>query len=369
LTAERSIQNQAPRRSTCVAPPRHVTCAQRHTRGDRRSAHRISKSYNQVHKSAFHSLSLLPSLIPTTMADPSPFARLPLQRSESRSSLAPPSPLAAQYPHVYHYVHHLFQSAAAVPEATTTKEAHPLSVSSSTGSGSGSGSNSDEERDAKPHESAPGKSKSARTVSVSSAASGVSAAPSTDTQGSGTSQKVPSLEEKEETIRAIVELLGEEKEEQVKDVLKDKLGAIGQVSSMMPCVVQVLMVRRTMRGWTKSAWISCTNTEVRRTPDPEGTSLTLFPFQTTWITSPTHPTLQHAPKPLPSSPTPSLTAPSHQPVSPPSARAPRSPARNPQLHSQEAASSANQALAQHRRIPHREHRRLRMRRWRIPWRS
>ena len=150
------------------------------------------------------------------MADPSPFARLPLQRSESRSSLAPPSPLATQYPHVYHYVHHLFQSAAS---EATTKEAHPLSVSSSTGSGSGSGSNSEDEKP-KPQER-----KSTRTVSVSSNASATST-PSTDTQGSSK----PSPEEKEETIRVIVDLLRDEKEEQVKDVLKQKLGAIGQVS-------------------------------------------------------------------------------------------------------------------------------------------
>lgn len=161
------------------------------------------------------------------MADPSPFPRLPLQRSESRSSLAATSSLAAHYPHVYHYVLNLFQSAAAVPEATT-KEAHPLSVSSSTGSGSGSGSNSDDEKPNEPQ--ADHSKKSARTVSVSSAASGASTTPSTDTHGSGISQKVPSFEEKEETIRAIVELLKDEKEEQVKDVLKDKLGAIGQVS-------------------------------------------------------------------------------------------------------------------------------------------
>ena len=152
------------------------------------------------------------------MADPSPFARLPLQRSESRSSLAPASPLATQYPHVYHYVHHLFQSAAS---DATTKEAHPLSVSSSTGSGSGSGSGSNSE-DEKPK---PQERKSTRTVSVSSNASATST-PSTDTQGSSK----PSPEEKEETIRVIVDLLRDEKEEQVKDVLKQKLSAIGQVS-------------------------------------------------------------------------------------------------------------------------------------------
>lgn len=76
------------------------------------------------------------------------------------------------------------------------------------------------------------RAKSARTVSVSSAASGASTtASTTDTNLSGSSQaKMLSPEEKEETVKIIVDLLGEEKEEQIKVVLKDKLGAIGQVS-------------------------------------------------------------------------------------------------------------------------------------------
>ena len=184
--------------------------------------HNVTQPRSETPKLAMkESMKLMPGqpaapalCYPRTMADPSPFARLPLQRSESRSSLAPSSPLATQYPHVYHYVHNLFQSAAS---EAPIKEAHPLSVSSSTGSGSGS--NSEDEKPKAPER------KSTRTVSVSSNASAAST-PSTDTQGSSK----PSSEEKEETIRVIVDLLKDEKEEQVKDVLKQKLGPMGQVS-------------------------------------------------------------------------------------------------------------------------------------------
>lgn len=166
--------------------------------------------------------------ISTTAPTISPFARQPLQRTDSRSAL---SPLASQFPHVYHYVNQLFVAAA--QESTNAAgsragdKAHPLSVSSSTGSHSG-GSNSDEEdalnKDG-PGEREERAKKSARTVSVSSAASAASTAESSASGGVKLSQ-----EEKDDVVRVIVELLGEEREEQVKRVLKDKLGAIGQVS-------------------------------------------------------------------------------------------------------------------------------------------
>lgn len=47
---EQSLEDQAPPQCTCVAPPRHVTSAQRHTRGDRR-AHIAFQSYNPSQRS------------------------------------------------------------------------------------------------------------------------------------------------------------------------------------------------------------------------------------------------------------------------------------------------------------------------------
>lgn len=161
------------------------------------------------------------------------------------------SPLASQFPHVYNYVNQLFVAASTIAQESTStagggtsrsgEKAHPLSVSSSTGSHSG-GSNSDDEGETKArggddagHERNQERAKkSARTVSVSSAASGASTtASTTDTNVSASSQvKALSQEEKDETVKVIVDLLGEEKEEQVKTVLKEKLGAIGQVSRL-----------------------------------------------------------------------------------------------------------------------------------------
>ncbi|KAJ9124361.1 hypothetical protein QFC22_001161 [Naganishia vaughanmartiniae] len=212
----------------------------------------------------------IPSISTTTPSSTtnnvSPFARKPLQRSESRSSFVGASPLASQYPHVYHYVNQLFNAATSstVQEpavgsarlASAGEKAHPLSVSSSTGSGSGSGSNSDEEGEAKRQQGAgeaasdaeseknsDQRAKSARTVSVSSAASATSAAPSnTDTNTSNASQaKALNQEEKDEVVKSVVDLLNEEKEEQVKFVLKDKLGSIGQDDGWMDQICLDLM--------------------------------------------------------------------------------------------------------------------------------
>lgn len=192
----------------------------------------------------------------------SPFARKPLQRSESRSSFVGSSVLAGQHPHVYYYVIQLFNAAASSAQepvgsarlAGAGEKAHPLSVSSSTGSGSGSGSgsNSDEEGEAKRRQQGAGTAsdaesdknpdqrvKSARAVSVSSAASATSTAPSnTDTTSSSASQfKALSQEEKDEVAKNVVDLLNEEKEEQVKFVLKDKLGSMGQVGIMLQLAI------------------------------------------------------------------------------------------------------------------------------------
>ncbi|KAJ9104038.1 hypothetical protein QFC19_004172 [Naganishia cerealis] len=195
----------------------------------------------------------IPSISTTTPSNTnvSPFARKPLQRSESRSSFIGTSPIANQYPHVYHYINQLFTAAASTTLepvgsarlAGANEKAHPLSVSSSTGSGSGSGSNSDEEGEAKRRQGGEAASdaeseknpeertKSARTVSVSSDASATSTAPSTtDTNTSNASQfKALTQEEKDEVVKNVVDLLSEEKEEKVKFVLKDKLGVMGQI--------------------------------------------------------------------------------------------------------------------------------------------
>lgn len=208
--------------------------------------------------------SHIPSISTTAPPPPppiSPFAR-PLQRSDSRSSL---SPLANQFPHVYHYVNQLFvaASSAAQDSAASTgggragDKVHPLSVSSSTGSHSG-GSNSDDEEDDASKAAAAARDgsdkerskKSGRTVSVSSAAS---AASTTDSAASGVKL---SQEEKDDVVRVIVDLLGDEREEQVKSVLKDKLGPIGRVSrgGTGRDAAVLMLYRRTTHGWIKSAW-------------------------------------------------------------------------------------------------------------------
>jgi hypothetical protein len=167
-----------------------------------------------------------------------------------------PSPLSTQYPHTSHYVSSLLQLAAQEnanspaqpskePAQSTSsasvfsegKRQHPLSVSSAS---SDVHDDEDDDRDEKnetqsrkssflsssssptPIGSESEHGSSPRNYSLKLEIPGQSPRPLPG--GSGSSM------DREELVRKVVDLLGKEKEEEVKVVLKERLGALGNVS-------------------------------------------------------------------------------------------------------------------------------------------
>lgn len=164
-----------------------------------------------------------------------------------------PSPLATQFPHLSHYIASLLQIAQQEnlqAQQVQAKEnlqdggtggskvaKHPLSVSSAS-SDVHDNDNDDEDVDAD------------KTQGRSRESTSSSSPPSVDISGSegegeenereprlrlqipqqhGTSTPVPSAQ-REDLIRKVVDLLGNEKEEEVKAVVKERLGVLGNVS-------------------------------------------------------------------------------------------------------------------------------------------
>ncbi len=163
----------------------------------------------------------------------------------SSTSSSPPGPsagpLLTAFPHLHHYVYQLvastYGSSLAAPQ-------HPLSVSSS---GSGSGSSSDDDDavytgkgkttgDATltgangDRRGGPSEDKADSDGIKSDTRSDRSAMSPTMGQDRKLSGKYKALD-KEELLKTIVDLLNAEKEEEVKDVLKEKLPSIAKVGA------------------------------------------------------------------------------------------------------------------------------------------
>lgn len=174
-----------------------------------------------------------------------------------------PSPLATQYPHLSHYIASLLQialqenlQAQTVPGGKENTEQgagggggggggkkHPLSVSSASSDvhedddndndneeNENNGSDKDKEKEGPGH---------ARSTTSSSSPPSIGL-PVSEEEGepklrleiprTGTQVHVPSTQ-REELIRKVVDLLGNEKEEEVKGVVKERLGVLGNVST------------------------------------------------------------------------------------------------------------------------------------------
>jgi hypothetical protein len=176
-----------------------------------------------------------------------------------------PSPLATQYPHLSHYVASLLQIALQEnlnATSMTNKETfglsgeanstahpgsnqkfsskHPLSVSSAS-------SDVPDDDDDGQLQQPTGKGERMNSSSTSSPPSISHSEPDDEREaslrrlrldipgsqaGAGSSYtSVPSAQ-REELIRKVIELLGNEREEEVKEVVKEKLGVLGNVSGI-----------------------------------------------------------------------------------------------------------------------------------------
>ncbi|KAH8083689.1 hypothetical protein HD553DRAFT_273093 [Filobasidium floriforme] len=148
-----------------------------------------------------------------------------------------PSPLATQFPHLSHYIASLLQIAQQEnAQAQRTKVAkHPLSVSSASSDVHDNDNDNEDEAEDGHAEKTQGRSRESTSSS---------SPPSVDISGSegeGEEHEREPSAQREELIRKVVDLLGNEKEEEVKAVVKERLGVLGNDESYIDQVCLDLM--------------------------------------------------------------------------------------------------------------------------------